>query len=99
MVGAFRIFRLCVDRQIDRSMLCMGLPQWLSSKESACNSGNSGDVGLIPGSGRSLGGGHGNSLQYFDLENLMDKGASGYRLPVTWQVTVHRVVKSQTRLK
>ena len=52
-----------------------GLPQWLSSKESACNSGNSGDVGLIPGSGRSLGGGHGNSLQYFDLENLMDKGA------------------------
>ena len=35
----------------------MGLPQWLSGKESACNAGDSGDPGLIPGLGRSLGGG------------------------------------------
>ena len=41
-----------------------GLPQWLSGKEPTCISGAAGDVGLIPGSGRSPGGGHGNLLQY-----------------------------------
>ena len=41
-------------------------------KESACNAE---DLGLIPGSGRSPGGGHGNPLQYFCLENPMDRGA------------------------
>ena len=49
------------------------------------------DVGSIPGSGRSPGGGHGNSLQYSCLENPMDRGA--------WWATVHRVAESQTRLK
>ena len=44
-------------------------------------------MGLIPGSGRPLGGGHGNPLQYAGLENLMDKGA--------WQATVHMVAKNQ----
>ena len=38
----------------------MGLSWWLSRKESACNVGAIGDAGLIPGSGRSAGGGHGN---------------------------------------
>ena len=47
-------------------------------------------VGLIPGLGRSLGGGHGNPLQYSCLENSMDRGA--------WRATVHGVAKSQTRL-
>ena len=46
--------------------------------------------GLIPGSGRSSGRGHGNPLQYSCLENPMDRGA--------WQATVHRVAKSQIRL-
>ena len=41
-----------------------GLPWWLNSKESACNSGAEGDTGSIPGSGRSSGGGHSNPLQY-----------------------------------
>ena len=36
---------------------------------------NAGDMGLIPGLGRSPGGGHGNPLQYSCLENPMDKGA------------------------
>ena len=36
---------------------------------------NAGDVSLISGSGRSSGGGHGNPLQYFRLENPMDRGA------------------------
>ena len=46
------------------------------------------DPGLIPGSGRSPGGGHGNSLQYSSLENSMDRGA--------WQATIHGVAKSPT---
>ena len=41
-----------------------GLPLWLSGKESACNVGNLGDAGLTPGSGKSLGEGHSNPLQY-----------------------------------
>ena len=49
------------------------------------------DMGSIPGWGRSLGGGHGNPLQYSCLENPMDSGA--------WWATVHGVTKSQTRLK
>ena len=47
-----------------------------------------GDVGSIPGSGRSSGGGDDNPLQYSCLENPMERGAS-------W-ATVHRVAKSQT---
>ena len=46
------------------------------------------DAGLVPGSGRSPGGGNGNLLQYSCLENLMDRGA--------WQVTAHGTAKSQT---
>ena len=51
---------------------------------------NAGDVGLIPGSGRSSGGGGGNPLQHSWLGNPMDRGA--------WQATVHGVPKSQTWL-
>ena len=46
-----------------------GLPWWLSGKVSACNAGAAGDMGSIPGWGRSPGGGHGNPLQYSHLEN------------------------------
>ena len=53
--------------------------------------GDKGDTGLIPGSGRSPGGGIGNPLQYSFLENPMDRGA--------WQAIVHGVAKSQTQLK
>ena len=49
------------------------------------------DVGSIPGSGRSPGGGHGNPLQYSCLENPVDGGA--------WQAIFHGVTKSQTRVK
>ena len=44
----------------------MGFHGGSDSKESACNAGG---LGLIPGLGRSPGGGHGNPLQYFCLEN------------------------------
>ena len=64
-----------------------GFPDNSVSKESACNVGEAGDVGLIPGSGRSPGGGHGNPLQYSCLENPMDRGS--------WQATVHGVTNSQ----
>ena len=53
----------------------MGFPCGSDGKESACNAG---DLGLIPGSGRSPGGGHGNPLQYSCLENPMDSGAWCY---------------------
>ena len=49
------------------------------------------DTDSVPGSGRFLGGGHGNPLQDSCLENLMDRGV--------WQATVHRVAKSWTLLK
>ena len=49
------------------------------------------DEGLIPGSGRSPGGEHGNPLQYSCLENPIDRGA--------WQAIVHRAAKTWTRLK
>ena len=50
-----------------------------------------GDPGSIPRLGRSAEEGNGNSLQYYCLENPMDRGA--------WQATVHGVAKSRTRLK
>ena len=52
---------------------------------------HAGDVSLIPGSGRSPGGGHGNPLHYSCLENPMDRGA--------WWATVHGASKSQAQLK
>ena len=74
----------------------MCLPTWKSShfysllysiraKESACNIG---DAGWVPGLGRSLGGGHDNSLQYSCLKNPMDRRA--------WQAIAHWVTKSRT---
>ena len=51
---------------------------------------NAGDLGSIPGLGRSPGEGNGNPLQYSCLENPTDRGA--------WQATVHAVPKSRTRL-
>ena len=59
------------------------------TKTLLANAGDVRDVGLIPGSIRSLGGGHGNPLQCSCLENPMDRGA--------WWATVHGVAKSQNR--
>ena len=47
-------------------------------KKSPGNAGDIRDVGLIPGLGRSSGGGHGNPLQYSCLENPMDRILVGY---------------------
>ena len=58
-------------------------------KNLSANAGDVRDAGSIPLLGRSPGGGHSNPLQYFCLENPMDKGAR-------W--TIHKVTQSQTRL-
>jgi len=48
-------------------------------KNPSASGGDAGDMGLIMhGSGRSLGGTHGNPLQYSCLENLMNRGVAGY---------------------
>ena len=64
----------------------MGFPGGSVGKGSTCNAG---DVGLIPGWGRFLGGGHGNPLQYSSMENPMDRGA--------WWAAVHRLAELDTR--
>jgi len=67
--------------------LILSFPGGSDGEESACNEG---DLGSIPGSGRSTGKGNGNPCQYSCLEDTMDGGA--------WQTTVHGVTKSQTWL-
>ena len=68
-------------------MNAVGFPRSSAGKESACNEG---DLGLIPGLGRSPGEGNGSPLQYSCLENPPDRGA--------WWAMVHGVTKSQTQL-
>ena len=68
--------------------MALGFPGGVEVKASACNVG---DLGSIPGWGRSPGEGNGNPLQYSCLENPMDGGA--------WWAAVHGVAKSQTRLR
>ena len=57
-------------------------------KNPPANAGDEGQMGSIPGSGRSPGGEDSNLLQYSCLENPMDRGA--------WRATVHEVTKNQT---
>ena len=65
----------------------LGFPGGSDGKESAHNGG---DLGSIPGLGRSPGEGNGYPLWYSCLENFMDRGA--------WQATVHGVAKSRTQM-
>ena len=60
-------------------------------KNPPANAGDVRDTGLIPESGRSPGEGNGKPRQQSCFESAMDRG--------TWQVTVHGVAKSRTRLK
>ena len=69
------------------SMEFRGFPGGSEVKASACNAG---DLGSIPGMGRSPGEGNNNPFQYFCLENSMDRGA--------WGAAVHGVTKSCTQL-
>ena len=77
--------QLCVKndaKELERNFIVLGFPGGSAGKESACNAG---DLGLIPGLGRSPGEGKGYPLQYSGLENSMD-------------CIVHRVTKSQIQL-
>ena len=69
------------------SSVLMGFPSGSDGKESACSAG---DLGSIPGPGRSPGEWNGKPLQYSYLENPMDRGA--------WRATVHGLKKSRTQL-
>ena len=60
-------------------------------KNPPANAGDTRDKSSVPESGISPGGGHSNPLQYSCLENPMESGA--------WYATIHRIAKSQTRLK
>ena len=60
-------------------------------KNPPANAGDARHAGSIPGSGKSLGVGNGNPLQYTCVENSMDRGA--------WWAAVHGITKSWTRLK
>ena len=64
----------------------MGFPGASDGKESTCNEG---DMGSIPGLGRSPGEGNGYPLQYSGLENSMDRGA--------WQATVHGITEESDK--
>ena len=64
----------------------MGFPGTTSGKEPAANAGDIRDMVLIPGSGGPPGGGNGNPLQYYCLENPMDGGV--------WLATVHGITES-----
>ena len=77
------------DFVFNKLMMCVWwvCPGGSNSKESACNAG---DLGSIPGLGRSPGEGNGNPHQYSCLEYPVDIGA--------WHATVHGVTKSQTQL-
>ena len=76
--------------QLKKFFLSCPIPGGSVVKNLLANAGDRGDVGSIPGSGRSHGVEDGNLLQYSCLENHMDRGA--------WQATVHGVAKSCTRL-
>ena len=64
--------------------------RWLRGKNLHANTGDTRDLGLIPGSGRSLGGGNEKIFQYSCLKNPMNRGA--------WQATVQNVAKKQIQL-
>ena len=68
----------------------MSFPGGSVVKNLPTNAGDTGDVGAIPGSGRSPGGGNGNLPQYSCLENPMNRTG--------WRARVHGVTKSLTRL-
>ena len=89
--GLARVFSTTVKKhQFFCPQPSLGFPGGTSGKESTCQCRKHKRCGSIPGSGRSLGVGNGNPLQYSCLEHSMDRGA--------WQATVHWVAKSRTRV-
>ena len=71
-------------------IVCYGFPGGSVVKNPSADAGDIGDAGSIPGLGRPTERGNGNPLQYFCLDNLLNRGA--------WWSLVHGVAKSPTRL-
>ena len=84
LVLLFGPWKPCLQINIEQ-LFIGGVPGGSVVKNPPANAGVTGDAGSIPGSGRSPGGGNGNSLQYSCLENPTDRGA--------WQSTVHGVTR------
>ena len=83
---------LSKDAEFPDAATFLGLPWWLRGAESTCSAGDPGGMGLVPGLGRSPGGGNGSPHQHSCLENPVDRGA--------WGATVHRTSVVQAgRLK
>ena len=80
---SFEKYALPPIQSLHSNNTLLGFSPWSSGKESICNAGDAEDSGLIPGLGRSPGGGHGNPFQYSCLENPMHRGP--------WWAIVHRV--------
>ena len=72
----FQFFWLCTKEW--NCCAFLGLPQWFSGKESTCDAEAAGDMGLIPGSGRSLGGDHGNPQVFLPGEFHGPRTLAGY---------------------
>ena len=90
MILTDKSIRILVDLSVtteQKMFQFWGFPGGSDSKESTCNVG---DLGLIPGLGRSPGEGNSYPLQHSHLENSVDRGAQ--------QVIVHGVTKRQTQL-
>ena len=80
-----------IDTKVLNRILATGSLSFLNGSagtESACDAGDTGNAGSVPGSGRSSRGGNGNPFQYSCLKNPADRGA--------WKSIVQRVMKSQT---
>ena len=80
----------CAQKFQQYRMDLWGFPGGTVVKNMPANAGDTRDMGSMPGSGRSPGGGNGTPLQYSCLGNPMDRG--------TWRATVHGVTKSPTQL-
>ena len=88
-----KLFFTSAEKKCEKDIsqhVSQNFPGGSAVKNPPANEGDSGDVGSIPGSGRSPAEGNGNLLQHSCLENSMDRGA--------WRATVHGVRKSWTRL-
>ena len=91
LISSLKLLHLYAWEKLDLPFFLWGFPRELVVKNPPAHAGDIRDMGSIPGLGRSHGEGHGNPLQYFCLQNAMDRGV--------WPATVHRVTQSQTRLK
>ena len=80
-----------INHNLNHSSLIFSFPGGANGEEPTCQCRRLKRHGFSPWTGRSLGGGHGELLQYSCQENPVDRGAG--------QAIVHRVAKSQTQLK